>query len=916
MISENNVESFGSFISKFKLLKKSNDNKVSKKIYTHTAMGPPFGTFNIPDGDLKKFYELYDKEVQKGTDLFFTEKPKPFSPLCIDIDFRQQKSKRRYSDKTIKNLISKVNKKICEYYDVKEKLIQAFIFEKPSPSYDEKQKNYKDGFHIVYPYIPMSFIMKYLILHEVREQTREKNSFKVVKATNSLEDIFDTSVVEKTGWMVYGSRKFDMKTKKMSAKYELTNIYSYKLKTVDIPDTNLAYLLSVRRYDETDKLPFNEVEDNIEFQDKLEMVREKYSKSGIKQKRNKNINNFLIQDDEQEDNLLDSENAQDDEFQRPRKSKLQVSNDLEEVRKLLNILSPKRASNYDDWIYVGWCLFNISDSTEMLQEWLKFSMKAKDKYDKTSCIDLWKRAKYSSYTIASLHHWAKKDNPVKYCEYMTANIKAILNEAESGTHYDIALVVQELYKHSYVCSNIKKGHWYEFQRHRWVKIDGAFTLSVKISSELTREFSTLVGHLYTKSAKEVKQEADNTRKRADTIQKVIKNLKGNGFKEAVIRECANLFFVKDFDEKLDANKDLIGFENGIYDLSKGKFRAGLPDDYITFSTGYDYKEYSMSHSYVKSTEEFFYKLQTEGVMKQYLLELFASYLDGHNKQQRFVLFTGFQGSNGKSTAVDFLTLALGDYASTVPHTILTRRAGSAGQATPELADKRGVRFISINEPDGDDKIYVGTMKLLSGNDKILARPLYGDPFYYTPQFKMVLICNKLPFIPSGDGGTWRRLRVTPWESRFIDLDEKISGDKEFYKDPEMESKMKKWKRAFMWLLLNKYYPKYKNNGYCIVEPDKVKKHTDKYRKDSDIYFEFIEDYFEITNNKADKETLMGFYQTFKSWYRESYTSSQCPSKKDVKEYLSQQKYMLSGGTIYGMRLKGMENNDIKNQLDE
>ena len=57
-------------------------------------------------------------------------------------------------------------------------------------------------------------------------------------------------------------------------------------------------------------------------------------------------------------------------------------------------------------------------------------------------------------------------------------------------------------------------------------------------------------------------------------------------------ECRKLFYDPSFYERLDENRDLIGFKNGVYDLKNMVFRQGTPDDYISFSTGINYKEYN------------------------------------------------------------------------------------------------------------------------------------------------------------------------------------------------------------------------------------------------------------------------------------------------------------------------------------
>ena len=147
----------------------------------------------------------------------------------------------------------------------------------------------------------------------------------------------------------------------------------------------------------------------------------------------------------------------------------------------------------------------------------------------------------------------------------------------------------------------------------------------------------------------------------------------------------------------------------------------------------------------------------------------ASFLEGSNKDQKFMIWTG-NGMNGKGTLIDLLDNTFNGnsdgYFGTLPPTILTQKRGSSSAATPELADKFGKRVITLQEPEGDDKIHVGFMKNITGQDKIEARPLYGDPFQYTPQFKLLVACNHLPNIPSDDGGTWRRIRVIDFGIKF------------------------------------------------------------------------------------------------------------------------------------------------------
>src|SRR5439155_6741299 len=210
-------------------------------------------------------------------------------------------------------------------------------------------------------------------------------------------------------------------------------------------------------------------------------------------------------------------------------------------------------------------------------------------------------------------------------------------------------------------------------------------------------------------------------------------------------------------------------------------------------------------------------------------------LDG-NQSYLLADFTRNLNSNGKSKSVELFQLAFGDYCGVLPITVLTRKRGSSSQATPELAEMRGKRFVVFQEPENDDTIQVGFMKELTGGDWVYARPLFKDPIRYKPQFKLLLTCNKLPFIPSVDGGTWRRLRVSPWESEFVD---EPKFPNQFKKDYELLEKLELWKKAFMWYLINIWYPIFKKYG--LIEPEKVTQFTKKFKKQSDIFLEFIEE---------------------------------------------------------------------------
>ena len=109
------IVEFQKFISKFTVKGKGIP-------YTHTDCGPPWGKYDIPDNEMKKFHIYYSKVLNK-IDLHITEKPKEISCFTIDIDFKfdNQHNKRQYNDENTKYLIGKYLDKINEYFEIKKK---------------------------------------------------------------------------------------------------------------------------------------------------------------------------------------------------------------------------------------------------------------------------------------------------------------------------------------------------------------------------------------------------------------------------------------------------------------------------------------------------------------------------------------------------------------------------------------------------------------------------------------------------------------------------------------------------------------------------------------------------------------------------------------------------------------------------
>lgn len=853
----------GSKISK--LLNQCKVNKGEKCNYTRMN---PNRSYYIPNELSDTFFDNYEKDIEKGSKLSLIERHTEFGPMVIDIDlkFDSTNINRLYTDEHVECIISAYLSEIEEAFNVDESYkYNAFVFERNHP-YQEKKKDktiVKDGIHIMFPYI----VSKPNIQLYIRDNILKKCSelFSDINVINSTADIFDRSVISSNGWFLYKSIKPNKDP------YLLKSIYNSKIEKVSIDDydyegKSIYKFLSIRRTDPNDKTPIKpEIEIKLSNTKKYKKKTKKYPKNIYK---------------------------------------------LDEVQKLVDILSPSRADDYSQWLEIGLCLHFIDkNNNELLNSWIKFS-KQSTKYENGCCKKSWESFSDtdidSALTLASLHYWGKLDNPDGYMEIRRQDLYSYIEKSLYCTNWDIANVLYQMYKHQYVCSNGTKKTWYEYKNHRWTKLNDNIQLRKKISStsdkdSLAFEYCNYISHYNELSSEESleEEEREEYRKKSEKFLEIVQKLKTTSFKDCIMKECIELFYSSNFEEKLDENPYLIGFNNGIYDLQRMIFREGRPDDYLTLCTNNDYIDYCEDDENIEEINLFMSQIFPDEEIRKYILVMLSSHLQGLNEEEKFRFWTG-TGGNGKSKLEELFINSFGDYTVKFNISLLTQKRAASNSANPEIMRSKGKRFAYLEESNENDKMNIGLLKEFTGGDKITARGLYAEPIDFKPQFKMLLLCNKLPKVPADDDGLWRRLEVAEFKSRFVD---NPVEENEFKKDGKLSEKLIEWKETFISLLINVYYKMYKKEG--IIVPEEVSSFTKRYQKNSDIYSEFIFDKIIKTSNTDDIIGINEIYDEFRIWYQENYNSNKVPIKKELKKYLEKKfgKKYVTSRKLFGFKMR-------------
>lgn len=975
------------YLDQYRIMKdKSSKNTC---VATHTSMGVVHkkrGTFNIPEDKIDEFFSEYEKVVfDHGIHQYMTERPLlDKGVLKFDLDFKYECDhlERMYSEVAVKKIVEIINAYLKEYLKVDNvSKFNAYIFQRDFPY--RKGKLVKDGIHIMYPELYMDYTFHYYIRKKLIDGLEHIKFSSIVPYTNPIADVVDESIIDRNGWLMYGSTKENVNP------YKLCYIYDLDLNLVEnkMTDKEMCRYFSIRKiiseveYEKCDWMNF--IDDVGRNQKKKKRVLTVENDGGIHSPI-ENISELEVSDTIIRDKLY--------------------------IEKLVGILSSERCLNYQSWLEVGLCLHNIGDlfdlwiqfSRQNFSKAIEFLIESRDKeYDEDKqnsynndledwdeiikskkdnkliqkkitdkyvrdekdweleCYQKWCHfeKKENGLNIGSLNYWAKKDNEFLFRKIRFHKIQDLIEESVyNPSHGKISAVLYHKYRHQYVCADFGKNVWYEWHNHCWKLMDDVSMIRRRISGTvedhdcLKTDYEKMRSMAYVKyidsndelmeikkekermendivpleveindmkvkgyenkennnrlktlktECKQQKEEYDKKLKELkkqyikpydDTIQKFLET---TSFIDSIVKEAKQQFYVKEFNRKLDADPTLFLFNNGVFDLTNMVFRDGRQEDFISIDDDnkqVNYKEYSMDHPLIKNIEEYFKKVITDDNKREYFLTLIGSCIEGGNNNNIFPILTG-SGSNAKSLTMEFIKDCFNKYAGTLNSAFLTQKRNKSSNASPEYHNIVSCRLVTSEESDTTDELNTAIIKEITGNTKISSRTLFQAKMTTkVPQFTAFLICNDLPQVKSLDGGTWRRLNVISFDSKFVDNPEDqkwASVDNVFKINRTLKEEMNAWKEPFMYLLIHKYYKRFKENNKNFKIPECVLEYTNKFKNDNDNLRPYIESHI-INSNQSDRLALLDLYKSIEGWYALQYSGEKCPSRNEVKKYFERE----------------------------
>ena len=485
---------------------------------------------------------------------------------------------------------------------------------------------------------------------------------------------------------------------------------------------------------------------------------------------------------------------------------------------------------YESWMSIGMALRNTTfESEEESFELFNYFSSKGTKYDgiestRAKFNTFIKKSTKNKFTAATIYYYAKEDNKLQFMKIMNTNTFDL-------EQYDICNYIKTLagnkfkYNSQYIL--------YCFDDKIWVK--DSILLKNFISNELYEFLRMILTELYFEH------------KSFNLMKTQIRRLKTAGFKKDIVETYKEVGTDKSI--VFDSNPNLLGFNNIVFDLESGSFREYKYDDYVSNTTGYDWRE--PTNEEIETINKLIEQIMPVKEERELYLQILATSLDG-KCLERCIIFNG-NGGNGKGMINDLLLLALGEKHSLIGNNSILFESSKTG-SNPEKANIHKKRLVIFREPPEKQKFSNSVIKEITGGGKFSARGHHENDTQKELNLTMIIECNKKPlFQEEPTNAEVRRIIDIYFRSTFtldktlVDHLNNIYLANPYYKENSFQQQHK---YALLKILMNEY-AKYKQNEFRLIIPKNIEDRTQNYLELSCNLVSWFKDNYEFTGNKTD-----------------------------------------------------------------
>lgn len=518
--------------------------------------------------------------------------------------------------------------------------------------------------------------------------------------------------------------------------------------------------------------------------------------------------------------------------------------------RVMDALPASVANDYTMWLSVGMACFKENIPLEAWDEWSQRS----SKYRAGECERKWRTFKRSNITQSYLWALLKRTNSSAFIE-LNDERRDFIHVLHNGTSYVLAEYFFNHYPNDYLYD--ANAGWFAVNPSNIWENPKAKATPPTLMLRITRQFradclayearivrmKTLINDDPAKSDEDKTTAMDALEPELKRVRALCKHMQSNMGVSGIISFLSAFYAEQTYEliasmgtsivsgimDIFDSNPNLFAFKDCLYDFTTKSFRPISATDYITMTCGYNRPTPNATvRAQIMETMLGIWEDQSTA---DYMLTLLASCLCGVRNAEVFTIMTG-RGGNGKGLLWELVQNVFGAYYYNLPVANLTKKIDSSTAATPDIANLRGKRCVGTSEPEANEHLQEGTVKLLTGGDALTARLLYGQPITFKPQFALFIQCNVIPVFNQITKGGVRRNRVVPFPFNFVG-EPTLSYERRG--NPHIKNvlcKSTEWRDEFFNILLD-YFPRAEGKQIDqIATPKMVADRTGEYIEDN------------------------------------------------------------------------------------
>ena len=343
---------------------------------------------------------------------------------------------------------------------------------------------------------------------------------------------------------------------------------------------------------------------------------------------------------------------------------------------------------------------------------------------------------------------------------------------------------------------------------------------------------------------------------------------GNEEAQRYARRCLNMGMIKPAlemtqpeicisPEKLDTERFLLNFLNGTVDLRTGKLMKHDRGHRITKLVHFNYNPDARCPTFI----DFIYKIM--GVdkdgeraerMVSYLKKALGYSLTGITSEKAVFICHG-GGDNGKSTFLNLIREIFADYAGLIQIDTLMIRRQESTNASADLADLAGARFVMTSETEEGQRLAESKLKRISqGMGDIKTCRKYENPFTFPETHKLWIDANHKPVVRGTDAAIWNRLHLIPFD---------VTIPKEEQDEGLPAELLKEAEGIIAWIVQGAV--EWRKTG--LGRSSEVDKANETWREESDPLKDFIEDGCELGPEFSCSNSVL--WRAYKRWAEEN-----------------------------------------------